>query len=277
MCFARCDWRWRTGCTKALSAFASGLLVSTGQYRVVPSHSVQTKMEWLKQESLREDRGLPMHIALGRVLAASKSIRVQVLKARSRCAVAIGVFDLATELSGVAATVISSCDDQGLANAIRSAVGQVAARTAGTEGKEQDENTHAINVFDVVAPELRVTGPTLEALSAFVAARLAATGRFRVRPSGSLHGKVVALRAYSYHQRFDEASQVALDRKWEPTMGATTILDRDGKGCSVGVSIIDRAREDAVKETSVQPWSCDEDELLPLLDEMLSGFHLVQD
>jgi hypothetical protein len=110
-----------------LSDYLATRLAETGQYQVVPRTDVKARLVEVKTESYKECFDETCQIALGKALAAQKTLSTRIARLGSQCTVNLKVFDLAREASENAATMAGPCSEDGIAASMESAIDKLMA------------------------------------------------------------------------------------------------------------------------------------------------------
>lgn len=115
-----------------LTVLLTGRLGATGRFQVIPREQVKKRLVELKLQSYSAGCDTSCQIELGHAVAASKTITTQVVKAGSRCAVTMNVFDLGRETSEGGASMDGGCTEDAIVESLRVGVAQLAG--GGTVG-----------------------------------------------------------------------------------------------------------------------------------------------
>lgn len=118
-----------------------------------------------------------------------------------------------------------------------------------------------IAVFDVSDPSGILKGPTLEALSEYLAAQLTATAGAKVVPRAQLRQRLVKERKKSYKRCFDESCQIEMGKAVAAQKSLATKILRVGKSCAIAASLYD-LRSETTEGAATVDTSCQEDALL---------------
>lgn len=241
-----------------LAAFHSGLLASAGLYRMTPDAILGRRMSAAKVSSFRTTRDAASQIELGVDLAASKAIALEVFELEGRCAAATIVYDLKRFTSDAAETRIGNCDDGSMAQAIESGILGLAGKKLEVDGAVVTE-VRGVTVIGHRLPKSQV-----EALSAFLAARVAAVPGYQVTP-GWCREKMVGLVKESYRSYVDQSCQIELGRNVPATKVVMAKITKTGSTCRASVGIRDLVHE-TLDRTVASEGPCESGSLFDLLD-----------
>lgn len=118
-----------------------------------------------------------------------------------------------------------------------------------------------IAVFDIADPSGLLKGPTLEALSEYLAAQLTATAGAKVVPRAQLRQRLVKERKKSYKRCYDESCQIEMGKAVAAQKSLATKILRVGKLCAIAASLYD-LRSETTEGAATVDTSCQEDALL---------------
>ena len=132
-----------------LSNYLGTLLAERG-YQVVPRSQLKERLLQEKKESYKACYDEACQIEIGKELAAQKTLASQVIKLGKRCTVTLTLYDLKRAASERAGTAEGGCDEDGVVESIKDAVGKLAgASSAGLS--EEDLGARPAGGFDVGA------------------------------------------------------------------------------------------------------------------------------
>lgn len=103
----------------SLRDFVEGLLVQSGEYQAVPAEQLQDGIAKAKRKTGDPCYKRSCQIELGKALAASKTVALQVNKIGSTCTVRVSVFDLRKETTDKTAVEETACTEDGYLLAFR--------------------------------------------------------------------------------------------------------------------------------------------------------------
>lgn len=109
-----------------LTDYLATQLASARSFRVVPASLLRQRLRAQKKESYRSCYDTSCQIALGKALAAEKSLASKVLRLGDACSLTANLYDLKTEAAERAATVTVACT----VSAIRKGIDQLTAKLA---------------------------------------------------------------------------------------------------------------------------------------------------
>ncbi len=110
-----------------LTNYLGTVLTSTGKYKTIPREQLRARILEQKTGSYKACVDESCQIALGKVVAAEKSLATQLLRVGSKCAVIANMFDLKTETAEKAARAKTDCS----VDALMEAMDQIADQLAG--------------------------------------------------------------------------------------------------------------------------------------------------
>ena len=122
-----------------------------------------------------------------------------------------------------------------------------------------------VAVFDVEAVGLKLPPSTIESLSAFLTAQVAASGRFRVVPRDRLKARIFEAKKRSYKECYAQSCQIELGQELaaEKTISAQVV--KVGSSCAATLSIFDLTRATTEGGSSAKA-GCTDDEIVAALE-----------
>lgn len=122
-----------------------------------------------------------------------------------------------------------------------------------------------VAVFDLEDEGSGFDSATIEALSNYLATRVALSAGYSLVPRSDLRQLIVEQKAESYRECYDEACRIELGRALAAQKSLSPKLIRAGETCVVGIVLYDLAQEIAERATTVRE-SCSEESLLDAID-----------
>ncbi len=111
---------------QTLSDQAATELAAMARYRVVPRAQLRARLRQEKRASYRSCFESACQVAIGRELAAQKSLALTISKIGSRCQVSAVLYDLKSAASERAANASGACSEDGYLTALRQVIGELA-------------------------------------------------------------------------------------------------------------------------------------------------------
>ncbi|MCA9669199.1 MAG: hypothetical protein KC503_26565 [Myxococcales bacterium] len=186
----------------ALDSYFRARLAASRRFAPVPRTRLVRSLRAQKKASYRPCYDTSCQIAIGRELAAAKSIVAEVLLLGDRCVALATVFDLERATAEHAAEARGGCDESALADALRRVARELDRLTPRARANDRDPRR-----------------PRAEALRQGRRARIVAAATHRIRRVRPLRGRRDAPRAVSArtvspsHWR-----QAARERRWVVTL-----------------------------------------------------------
>lgn len=122
-----------------------------------------------------------------------------------------------------------------------------------------------VAVFDLEGSTSGFEPETIDALSDYLATRVALSQGFSVVPRSDLRRMIVEQKAESYRECYDEACRIELGRAMAAQKSLSPRLMRVGETCVVGIVLYDLAQELAERATTVRE-GCAEELVLDAID-----------
>lgn len=97
------------GTNQSLTDALSALLAEDSHFKVIPSKQIREKLKTQAKESYQIAYDDATQVEIGRTVAAQKTLSTKLIKAGDKCALSSVLFDIATQTSESAATVICGC------------------------------------------------------------------------------------------------------------------------------------------------------------------------
>jgi len=116
---------------ESLSNYLATRMAETGAFQVIPREEIRKRLWEKKKESYKECVERSCQIALGKEVAAEKSLSTQLSRLGAKCTLTMTLFDLKKAATEAAATERGGCDTEG----IMSLLGRAADRFSGASGK----------------------------------------------------------------------------------------------------------------------------------------------
>jgi protein-disulfide isomerase len=139
----------------SLGDYLAATLVGSGAFEVVPRDQLKQRLTEQKKRSYRLCYSQVCQIAIGKELAASKTLASRVMKIGKKCVVTATLYDLRKAVAERAATAEGACDEDALLSAVRSAAARLIA------GKGQPgSSTVAAEAKDGTTPAPATGGPS---------------------------------------------------------------------------------------------------------------------
>ncbi|MBW2733047.1 MAG: PEGA domain-containing protein [Deltaproteobacteria bacterium] len=116
---------------KALDRYTDYLatqLTATGRFSVVPREQIKARLREQKKASYELCMDRSCQIAIGRELAAQKSLDTQVMKLGSRCGVTATIYDLKRSTTAAGASAMGECNEDAIIAALNTVVKRLTAR-----------------------------------------------------------------------------------------------------------------------------------------------------
>lgn len=101
-----------------LTEYLAAQLAKGATFRVVPQAELRARLKAKKKESYKKCVAEQCQIAIGRELAAQKSLATRIVKIGTKCAVMSTLYDLKTSASEHAATAKAACNQDALVTAL---------------------------------------------------------------------------------------------------------------------------------------------------------------
>jgi hypothetical protein len=142
--------------------------------------------------------------------------------------------------------------------------------------KEPPQTTRArtiVAVFDLEGEGSGFDAPTLEALSDYLATRVALSGSYGLVPRSDLRQLIVQQKAESYRECYDEACRIELGRALAAQKSLSPRLIRAGETCVVGIVLYDLSQEIAERATTVRE-RCAEESILDAIDRAVQDIEV---
>lgn len=136
-----------------LTAFLTGRLAATSTLQVVPRAQVKAKLIELKRESNSDCYAGGCQIPLGEAVSAQKTVTTQVVMAGAGCTVNVSVFDVRRETSDGGASVDGSCDEAGIVESLKAAIGEVVVVATGLAVRAAEEEVAECPAGREVSPD----------------------------------------------------------------------------------------------------------------------------
>lgn len=111
---------------QTLADQAATELAATARYRVVPRSQLRARLRKEKRVSYRKCFDSACQVAIGRELAAQKSLALTISKIGSRCQVAAVLYDLKSAASEKAANASGACSEDGYLAALKQVIAKLA-------------------------------------------------------------------------------------------------------------------------------------------------------
>ncbi len=108
-----------------MSDYLASLLAESGVFQVVPRSELKKRLLNQKAESYKNCYEQTCQIALGRELAAGKSLSTQIFRLGGGCKLSMSLFDLKRAATEAATTTSGQCDEKGLVSLLDVAVKQL--------------------------------------------------------------------------------------------------------------------------------------------------------
>ncbi len=121
-----------------LSDYLAIKLVETRAFRVVPRSQLEEVLRKQKRESYRECYDEACQIEIGKELAASHSLALQVLRVGSRCVVAGSLYDLRLQATERAATHKGGCRPEELAESLEQLASSLSRDSSRADSRFED-------------------------------------------------------------------------------------------------------------------------------------------
>ena len=147
--------RLKADVLRNLTDYLASQLTAKGHYKVVPRDQLANRLRDQKKNSYKKCYQQSCQIAIGRELAANKSLNTIILKIGRKCVLTANVYDLRSSASESAATQHGKCSEEELLKSIDS----VAAKLSGDSTGGSDSNTTDPNVK--IGPIASVSGIAL--------------------------------------------------------------------------------------------------------------------
>ncbi|MBN2497821.1 MAG: SEL1-like repeat protein [Deltaproteobacteria bacterium] len=125
-----------------------------------------------------------------------------------------------------------------------------------------------VAVFDVEARRVALDRDALSALTDYLAARLAESGRFEVVPRSEIKARLTDEKAKTYRSCFDQACQIEIGRELaaEKTLAGQVV--RIGKQCVVTVRLYD-LKKGTMERAATGKGDCSEDGVMLSIDRVV--------
>jgi hypothetical protein len=111
---------------QSLADQAATALAATALYRVVPRSQLRARLRKEKRASYRLCVDSACQVAIGRELAAQKSLALTIAKIGSRCQVSVVLYDLKSAASEKAANASGACTEDGYLAALKQVIAKLA-------------------------------------------------------------------------------------------------------------------------------------------------------
>ncbi len=111
-----------------LTNYLGTAITSTGLYKTIPREQLRARILEQKKGSYKACVDESCQIALGKVVAAEKSLATQLLRVGNKCAVTANLFDLKTETAEKGAMVNTGCSPDELLDAMKQISEQLAGK-----------------------------------------------------------------------------------------------------------------------------------------------------
>lgn len=122
-----------------------------------------------------------------------------------------------------------------------------------------------VAVFDLEGSASGFAPETIDALSDYLATRVALSEGFSVVPRSDLRRMIVEQKAESYRECYDEACRIELGRAVAAQKSLSPRLIRAGETCVIGIVLYDLTQELAERATTVRE-GCAEELVLDAID-----------
>lgn len=122
-----------------------------------------------------------------------------------------------------------------------------------------------VAVFDIENRGVKTSPQTLERLTDYVATLLASSDRMRVVPRGELRRALMAEKAESYRECYDESCQIEIGKEVAATESLSTEISRLGNTCVVSMQLFDLRTAASVDAASARG-GCSEDAIVALVE-----------
>jgi hypothetical protein len=110
---------------EVLSDHLATRLTESGAYQVVSRADIKARLQKQKKASYKKCYDKACQIALGREMAAEKTLATQVLKMGNQCTVNVTLLDLRKATTEKAASVKGACNEEGIVASVEKAVDQL--------------------------------------------------------------------------------------------------------------------------------------------------------
>jgi hypothetical protein len=107
----------------------------------------------------------------------------------------------------------------------------------------------------------RLSAPTIQSMTDYLASQLASEGRFRVVPSADLKRALASEKSESYKACYDEACQIEIGKELAAQKSLSTKISRLGSQCIVTSILYDLAAS-TTETSAVHKGGCKEDDLV---------------
>jgi hypothetical protein len=114
----------------SLSDYVASRLAESGKFQVVPRAQLKARLAEAKTESYKECYDESCQIALGREVAAQKTLATRIAKVGSQCMISLNVFDLGRATSETASTASGACTEDGLVASLGAAIEKLTGTAA---------------------------------------------------------------------------------------------------------------------------------------------------
>ena len=147
---------------ESLSDYLATRLAETGAFQVIPRQEIRRRLLQKKKDSYKECVDRSCQIALGKEVAAEKSLSTRLSRMGSKCTLSITLYDLKKAATETAATERGRCDMDGIMSLLGRAVGRLAGAGGQLGGKvtvsEFDLGSSADTGRDIENPVVDETG-----------------------------------------------------------------------------------------------------------------------
>lgn len=114
-----------------------------------------------------------------------------------------------------------------------------------------------IAVFEIATRNFTLPKASLEALTTFLSARIAATGFYRVSPQDAVRKKLKEQKKESYKLCYDRSCQIEIGRELAADRSLATEIAKVGKSCLLSLKLYD-LKDEATEFAHAEPLTCDE-------------------
>lgn len=126
------------------------LLTRSGRYQVVPRAEVKSRLKNQQRETYKKCYDQSCQVAIGRELAAEKTVSTQIMRLGERCTVNITIYDLQRATTEAAASRSAGCGEQAVVESLEGAAAELCggrpppqAAAERTERRTDDEDKGA--------------------------------------------------------------------------------------------------------------------------------------
>ncbi|MBW2736387.1 MAG: PEGA domain-containing protein [Deltaproteobacteria bacterium] len=124
----------------------------------------------------------------------------------------------------------------------------------------QRERKPVIAVFDIATRNVSFPKTSLEALTTFLSARIAATGLYRVSPQEVVRKRLKAQKKESYKLCYDRSCQIAIGRELAADRSLATEIAKVGTSCLLSIKLYD-LKDEVTEFAHAEPLACQESAL----------------